>query len=337
MCVLTDIKKKLVCPLHQCGFEYDKSVLNRDGVTWPDSLICSSEGCLFPIEGGIPRFVSPDNYSSSFGFQWLRYQKTQLDSYTGQDISKRRIEQSLNLPLERLKGKVVLEVGCGAGRFTEHLIDNCGCLVSMDFSNAVNANLKNCDSKKPYLLVQADINASPLPRGFFDYVICLGVIQHTPCPEQTIASLAEHVKPGGILVLDHYTEYSSFSTVLRLLTMSVPIRFILKRLRPELSLNATIALTALCNPIRKHTSKYRFLDLIARRFFPSACYYTAYPQLKQDIIYEWNELDTFDSLTCYYKHYRSLGDIRSCLENLGMVDIFCDFGGTGVLVRAKKS
>jgi hypothetical protein len=31
----------------------------------------------------IPRFVSPDNYATFFGYQWNIHAKTQLDSYTG--------------------------------------------------------------------------------------------------------------------------------------------------------------------------------------------------------------------------------------------------------------
>ena len=143
------------------------------------SLIVKIEcpkGCVFTINKGIPRFVSSENYSSSFGLQWQRYPKTQLDSYTGQPISRKRLEDILNMPLEALKGKVILEVGSGAGRFTELLIENCGFLVSIDFSNAVDANLKNCTGKNPYLLIQGDINNSPISRRIFDFVICLGVI-----------------------------------------------------------------------------------------------------------------------------------------------------------------
>ncbi len=330
------MKNILVCPIHQCELQLDEKVHLWDGVPLANNKICCPQGCIFPIEKGIPRFVSPDNYSSSFGLQWLRYQKTQLDSYTGHKISRRRLEQSLNVPLERLKGKVVLEVGCGAGRFTEHLIDNCEFLVSMDFSNAVDANLKNCCSKNPYLLVQADINASPFPCRFFDYIICLGVIQHTPFPEQTIASLVEHLKPGGLLAIDHYTYRNRFSGLSEVFSLAYPLRAILKRLSPELGLKATIMLTAICDPIRKHTCKIKQLDRIARRFFPSICYYNTYPQLEPKIIYEWNELDTHDYLTDYYKHYRSLEDIRSCLEHLGLVDISCNIGGNGVVARATK-
>jgi 2-polyprenyl-3-methyl-5-hydroxy-6-metoxy-1,4-benzoquinol methylase len=329
-----EILKHLVCPLHKCKLKFDESFDHyNNGVPYPDIRICCPEGHEFEIQRGILRFVSSDNYASSFGLQWQKYQKTQLDSYTGQSISRRRPENSLNMPLEALKEKVVLEAGCGAGRFTELLIDKCKLLVSMDFSHAVDANLKNCGGKTPYVLIQADINKSPLPQGFFDIVICLGVIQHTPSPEQTIASLAKHVKPGGLLVIDHYTNRNRFSLLGRVLSLKYPLRAILKRLRPELSLKITTKLTAIADPIRKLTYKKIWLDRIVVRLLPTICYYDTYPELKSEILCEWNELDTFDSLTDYYKHFRSPKAIEACLKKLGLININVLLGGNGVIAR----
>ena len=334
MTTLENIKKLLVCPVHGRALQLDDAAYAAGGVPWPDSAITCSQGCRFEIQDGIPRFVSRDSYVSAFGLQWQRYQKTQLDSHTGQPISRVRLERCLGMPLAMLEGKTVLEVGSGAGRFTELLLDHSGVLVSMDLSEAVDANLKNCGGRRPYLLIQADANASPLPKRFFDVVICLGVIQHTPSPEQTIASLAQHVKPGGLLVIDHYTLRNRFSWLGRNLTLRAPLRMVLKRLSPEPGLRATMALTAVCDPVRKRTSKIRWLDRVACRFFPTACYYNTYPELGPDIIYEWNELDTHDQMTAYWRHVRSVAEISSHLQGLGFVDIRCGEDGNGVEARA---
>ena len=313
----------MVCPIHQSELQFDKTTNFWECVPLPDGEIRCQEGCVFKIEKGIPRFVPSDNYTSGFGLQWQKYPKTQLDSYIGQNISQRRLENSLNMPLDALKGKVVLEAGCGAGRFTELLIEKCKFLVSIDLSNAVDANLKNCAGKNPYLLMQADINELPLPHRFFDMVICLGVLQNTPSPEQAIESLGKHVKPGGLLVIDIYTHRSRFGTLTKCLTLGYPLRAILRRLNPELGLKVTIALTAICDPIRKHTCKIKWLDRIAARIFPSACNYNDFPELDSKIIYEWNELDTHDFLTDYYKHYRSSEELSKHLEELGFINISC--------------
>jgi SAM-dependent methyltransferase len=335
--LITEIKERLICPSHKESLTLHPGVFSIRGVPWPDGLIACPRGCIFAIEDGVPRFVSRDNYAAQFGLQWRRYQRTQLDSYTGQPISRQRLERCLGSPLDRLKGKLVLECGCGAGRFTELLIDNCELVVSMDLSDAVDANLKNCSDRKPYILCQADINNSPLPRRFFDIVVCLGVIQHSPSPEQMIASLAEHLKPGGMLVIDHYTLKSVLRRVSHVLSLAFPLRAIFKRLSPELGLKMSIALTGVCDPIRKRTCKWFWLDRVVGRAFPSRCYYNTFTSLDPKICYEWNELDTHDYFTDYYKHFRTREQIQATLATLGFHSITCIYAGNGVEARAVLS
>ena len=40
------------------------------------------EGNSFPIINGVPRFVEVHNYTDNFGFQWNKFQKTQIDRET---------------------------------------------------------------------------------------------------------------------------------------------------------------------------------------------------------------------------------------------------------------
>ncbi len=72
---LVDIKDLLVCPNHRSELQLDKTVDLWKGIPLPDSKIHCPEGCIFEVEKGIPRFVPSNNYSSSFGLQWQKYQK----------------------------------------------------------------------------------------------------------------------------------------------------------------------------------------------------------------------------------------------------------------------
>ncbi len=330
-----DITSRLTCPTHATPLAIPAAMADAS-VPWPAGELTCASGCRFPVEGGIPRFTQRDHYANAFGLQWRRYQKTQLDSYTGASISKTRLERCLGAPLASLAGKTVLECGAGAGRFTEWLVDAAGTLVSLDLSSAVDANLKNCAGKRPYLLVQADMNRTPLPKKFFDVVFCLGVLQHTPSPEASIASLADHVKPDGLLVIDHYVTRPGFGSAGQYLTVGFPLREVLKRLDPETGLKATIAITAICDPIRKRTSRYPTLDLLASRVLPTACYYGVFPELPEHIVREWNELDTHDGLTDWYKHRRSPAQIERYLQSLGLRMELCARGGNGVEARARR-
>ena len=85
-------------------------------------------------------------------------------------------------------------------------------MTSIDLSSAVDANQATCPQGAKHRIAQADILALPFLPLQFDIVFCLGVIQHTPKPEQTITRLYDQVKPGGSLVFDHYTHTLSWYT-----------------------------------------------------------------------------------------------------------------------------
>lgn len=281
------------------------------------------------------------SYATAFGTQWQTYRRTQLDSYTGGHYSRDRLERCLGFPLDNLRGRTVLEVGCGAGRFTEWLVRCCGHLVSLDMSDAVMANCQNCAHLGHYELYQADINVetSPVFGRTFDIVLSLGVIQHTPSPEQTILSLTRHVRPDGLLVIDHYTWLSRWSPMGQYLTLQYPLRAFLRRVArrwPEVALRLVRGIVAVCDPIRHHTCRYGPLDKIVSRLLPSNCYYATFPDLPREICREWNELDTYDALTDWYKHRRTPAQIRAALEAAGMTDIVCTRGGNGVEARARR-
>jgi len=165
--------------------------------------VVSPSGAAFPIIDGIPRFVPAENYASDFGRQWRMFPATQLDSHSGLAITEERLARCLDRDLAQLAGRRVLEAGSGAGRFTEVLLNHGARLDSFDYSSAVEANATN-NGAKAFTLVQADIRAMPFAPASYDYVICLGVLQHTPDTEQSIAKLWEMVRPGGRLVIDHY-------------------------------------------------------------------------------------------------------------------------------------
>jgi len=105
--------------------------------------LVSSEGRRYPIRDFIPRFVPETTYADSFGLQWNRFRKTQLDSYTKQPISVERFYKASGWRPEELKGRLVLDVGCGAGRFAEVVLSAGARVVAIDYSNAVDACYAN--------------------------------------------------------------------------------------------------------------------------------------------------------------------------------------------------
>src|SRR5687767_8679476 len=165
------------------------------------------EGNIFPVSKGVLRLVSDDNYTASFGFQWNKFQKTQIDrDNNNTKQSAERFFAQTNWDKEDLTGKDVLEVGSGAGRFSQVFLDHTnGNLYSVDYSDAVSANYRNNGHHgERFKLFQASIYEMPFPDNSFDKVFCFGVLQHTPDFKQSVKCLIDKVKPGGEVVVDFY-------------------------------------------------------------------------------------------------------------------------------------
>ena len=287
----------------------------------------------YRIIRGISRFVDKENYNDSFGFQWNQYKETQLDSYIGFPLTKNRLERCVGEKLfERISNKLVLEAGCGAGRFTEILLEREAFVVSMDMSSAVEANKDNFPPNDHHIIVQADILKMPFADQQFDIIICLGVIQHTPCPEDTIRALYRQVRPGGWLVLDHYIYSVSYFTQIP----KILLRLFLRPIEPLRAFRIINLVVKIFLPLHRLGRTSRLWQAIMRRTTPVVSYYYDFPNLPDSIQREWAELDTFDNLTDYYKHFRSIKQIKNCMRELGMDHIKCWKGGNGIEARGRR-
>jgi SAM-dependent methyltransferase len=160
-------------------------------------------GDTFPIVGGIPRFCGAGEVAS-FGYQWTRFDRTQLDSRGGWGAQSRaRLFAHTRWP-ERMEGQRILEAGCGMGRFTEVLAATGAEVWSFDATQAVEASAANNGAHPNVHFAQADLFAPPFAARAFDKVLCVGVLQHTPDPAGAFARLAEFVAPGGEIAIDVY-------------------------------------------------------------------------------------------------------------------------------------
>ena len=280
---------------------------------------------------GIKYFAVTNTYASLFGDQWKQYKKTQLDSYTGSPISESRLNRCLGDLQDNLTGKLVLEAGCGDWRFTEILLKKGASLVSSDLSSAVEVNIENFPASENHLVIQADINDMPFSDESFDVVICLGVIQHTPSPEETIKSLYSLVKKGGTLIIDHYTFTKS-----NLLRVAPFCRLWLRKKSSTQTIAITQSLVKKYLPLHKKFRGNKMMSVLLNRISPVITYYNAFPQLNDQQQEEWALLDTHDSLTDWHKNFRNKSQIISTLTKLGATSIWCEYGGNGVEASCKK-
>ena len=106
----------LICPYDRGGLRLENAV-ERDGEVESGSLTCHTCRKNYHIVRGVPRFVPSDGYASSFGLQWNHYAQVQLDSRNGTNYSRERFYAINEWRPPTLRDQLVLDVGCGAGRF----------------------------------------------------------------------------------------------------------------------------------------------------------------------------------------------------------------------------
>jgi SAM-dependent methyltransferase len=305
------------CPAHALPLEADG-----------DLLRCP-EGDAHPVRDGIPRFVTSSGYAAAFGAQWNAFRRTQLDSFTGVPISRDRVRRCLGDDgWAALGGAEVLEVGCGAGRFTEVLLDAGARVTSVDLSEAVDANAKNFPVSERHRIAQADVRQLPFAPRSFDVVFCLGVVQHTPDPEETLAALYAQVKPGGLLTVDHYTYRAAW-----FLSTQPVVRRVLVRMPPERTVPLVERMVDRLWPLH---SRLRGARKLVERISPVQTYFDDFPELAEEHQRGWAILDTHDALTDRYKWFRTRAQVERALLALGAQDVACWRGGNGVEARARR-
>lgn len=291
-----------------------------------DALRCPSCEARYPVQGRIPRFVPVANYARSFGLQWNRHRRTQLDSAVGLPISERRLYQATGWPRE-LPGRRVLEAGSGAGRFTEVLCRTGATVYSFDYSSAVEANLLNNGAHSNLRLFQADILRIPLREAWFDHVLCLGVLQHTPQPQLSFESLARHVRPGGDLVVDVYR---------RSLAARLQWKYALRPLTKRMDAARLYSWIEAFAP--RLVGATRVLRRVAGRAGARLSPIVEYSHLgltpEQNL--QWAILDTFDMYSPAHDHPQSARDVRRWYEQAGFVDIEVFDGANGVVGRGRR-
>ena len=290
----------------------------------------------YPIVRGIPRFVSGENYARAFGDQWNRFPRTQLDSHSGIGLSEERLARCMRGALGRLAGKRVLEAGSGAGRFTEILLKHGATVHSFDYSSAVDANAANNGHSDRLTLVQADIRHIPFPKDSYDFVVCLGVLQHTPDPDESIRSLWQRVRPGGSLVIDHYRRRVRNYLPPPLGVAGIAYRRYFLRLPKARQFAAVKRVFDFWFPWVWRFRDSRMLQFVLSRLTPIVCYYPHFGLRDREMYYEWMLLDTHDAMTDVYKHRRTPGELRRLLASLGAEQICVTLGGNGVEATARK-
>jgi SAM-dependent methyltransferase len=304
----------LACP--ECGKELElkdtKEYLDSNNIITGilKCLKCNKE---YKIKRGIPRFVDTDSYVGSFSFEWKRHAKTQLDSYNKWNYSEREFKATWPFDLSEFKNKLVLDCGCGMGRFAEIALQYGAIVVGTDLSFAIDVAYNNLGGNINFHPVQCDIFKLPFKLEIFDYAYSLGVLHHTPDAKGAFFKIVPHIKKGGGFAINVYSEYDKIH-----IGFTKFYRKIVKFIGIRLFWYICYLLALLYYP-----SKLKFLRKIFLAVAPFRIGYN----------YAWTHLDTFDWYTPTYMSFHSHKEVDSWFFEAGLTDFRIVQGQVGFFGR----
>jgi SAM-dependent methyltransferase len=255
----------------------------------------------YPIVGGVPRFVDGDLYVKSFSFEWNTHDRTQLDIFRDDRPSERTFVAKTAFDPEFLSGKLVLDAGVGAGRYSDLVSRWGGDVVGVDLSYAVEASYRNLGHRPNVWIAQADIGALPFRPASFDVIFSIGVLHHTPNTRRYFDRLVPLLKPGGEIAIWVYPRSEAYVVRERW------VRFVNKL--PERMFYAWCRWFV---PWAEARLEHPLVGAL-RRIFPFPTHGLG---IEDDI------LDTFDGYSPAFHHIHSPEEVEQWFREAGLVDVW---------------
>jgi SAM-dependent methyltransferase len=244
-----------------------------------------------------------DYIRKSFSKEWGLFDYPS-DKTWGWTLKERKdvFLHDMELSDAQLRGKVLLDAGCGNGTLTAVLSSLGMEVVGIDLSDRLgvanrNRDLNASESWRNVHFVQGNLFRPPLKPGSFDLIYCSGVIHHTPNSRETFKRLVPLVKKGGRLYVWVYG------------TRSLPVRLFMgsgRRLKKFMSLESLLITCRVMAPLYKAGTE--LLDLLHAVKF------------RKRAIREIT-LDLFDAFAPQYNHRHTEEEVQSWFADEGFSNI----------------
>jgi len=146
-----------------------------------------------------------------FGEEWKKF-----DSFSAEELKVAGEEYFDIVTSEMVNAEtVVLDLGCGSGRWSLYIADRVACIESIDPSDSVYAAASTLSKKKNVRVTQAGAGNIPFPDESFDFILCLGVLHHIPDTARALHGATQKLKPGGHALLYFYYALENRSWIYR--------------------------------------------------------------------------------------------------------------------------
>lgn len=241
----------LQCP--QCGRPELQLAAGPAGASTPPevaegALVCDC-GAQYPVRGGIPRLLSPalsedvKSAQKTFSLEWENFRAGERN--WGQEMDHRRQVFITSMGFDpaspngggpaELKGKRILDAGCGSGELSIDMADSLGMeVVALDLAFGIEQAYRRNTSSGIHFL-QGSVLEPPL-SPVFDYVYCAGVLVAVPDARAGFRAIIRTLKPGGRCLIwmyhpidrrHHPTDHRKlrvYDLIRRRVTSRLPIR-----------------------------------------------------------------------------------------------------------------
>src|SRR5262249_2427673 len=142
-----------------------------------------------------PMTTDQSRTKSTYSLQWNRFRILRPEE------DRATFRNRTGLAGVALSGTLVLDAGCGMGRYMRIAAEmgargiGIGLTLAVEAARALTADLPEV------AVVRGDLLRPPLAEGTFDHIYSLGVLDHTPDPRAAFLSLARLLRPGGRIAI----------------------------------------------------------------------------------------------------------------------------------------
>lgn len=206
---------------------------NNELKFFDQNFICTKCENVYPIINGIPRFVdkkffklNDDNINienktkNYFGYEWDYFKRwgfiddNLINKYNGEysggtvNDRKKAFKYKCRLDSSELNNKIVLDCGCGNGRYTYEARlkgnDN-SLIIGLDIGyGSVKSAYENTREFDNILIIQCSLFNLPFKDNVIDSAFSNGVLMHTGNAQKVFNEISRTIKRNGVFVAHLY-------------------------------------------------------------------------------------------------------------------------------------